>query len=1676
MFKKLTAKTYTTTVGDYEFKLLLGKGSFSDVWLAKEQDSDSDVAVKVLKDHEIQPAMLELMKQEVMLLSHLHHPHLSEVYHFGYIPEIKRYFYSSEYCTGKTFLNACEGNDFQYFETVLQQVLRALECIHSQGIIHFDVKSDNILVQETNGQPQAKLIDFNVALRKEQLTNSQRGTPVYWAPEIFLKSTSVDHRVDLYALGMLCYYFLMQRWPFTSKQLKDIREWHINGKIPEEFVQHKTIPDSLKELTIKLLAKRPSKRFSNATIALNFLNLTFESETEPSFSQDFLLPSEGPLIEREKEMSQILDTIDMVFIHQRSPFSHSLLLHGPIGSGKTRLLKEVRHELELKNISAIHFSFRKRQYQWKDFAEKFGLLHNVEDSLTDLNLINGVQNLKARAKTLLKYFRAHPCVFLIDDIHEADEEWQQLFKELKAQLHETKKMGVHIPFLLLETEKGDDVEIQEEHIQIELKPLSCEGIQSYLSLLFGQRKQLENLGEKLFHFSHGLPLLLIEGLKSVLPTFREGGDLDEVLKESNLDEIYQNRLDSLADEEREFLQCLSLIDRSIYLEELPQLFHFSLDECIRLVTRLQEKGLIQREHKDFDSLSGLEEISISSQSLSWAVQKSIPLHQVKNYHLKIAKGLDQIEYVTPDEKAHHFLHAEEQEQARKLYLEGAKSYYQQAQYHSAYFCYQEARKLISREDSSYTEITTQIIRLLIAMGSLKSAHDVLNGMTDDHIEIVELRAWLALNERKFKEAKSFFKRVLEKNSKEVSALRKMRLLIALGNIYLQEGDFQGAVQIFEDAYDLEKQFSATQKKKIINPQLGLAWLLTGQREQALTFFAEKMKDLSSYELSDQFGLLGSYGYALMSCGQLDQAAKLFEKTFQIADKTGLTHGLSPIVNNLLSTWMKQAEYGKCIQLVQKLNENQWMNSSLQDFLYYLLAQTSLWNRLGQKEKARQCLDQGISLCKESKQDVLPWFLLLQGFWQKEFGNQEEAKSFFLQLLRKEKEAETIVLWVRFALAEISLQEKNAGKGLSYLSLPVEEKQVDDELLARWQLLKIKLQICEHRSNDVSKQFHDLISTCQQKNQKDVLWEVYRVYSEWQKIRNDQSAEQESLKKAKALEYEILKALPEEYQDRYLYYQKKEFFYQQEEKEDTMSSQNVFHKILEINQKLIMEHHNDRLLEMILDAALELIQAEEGMILLLDANDAFQPQVARNLKKEDLDVLQFSQSIATKVAQTGQVICSQDASLDDNLNVFESVMAMNLKSVICVPLKEKNKTFGVIYLATQQRTTAISEDRIKFVEAFANQAALAIQNAKLFQEKERLEEQLKKRLDHTEQALCDKEDELHVLQSRLSSDTRGTRYAYKNIIGNSKKMESVLKIMDKITNAKVSVYVHGETGTGKELIARALHENSERKSSPFLAINCSAFSETLLESELFGHVKGAFTGADRDRKGMFELANGGTLFLDEVADMTLSMQAKILRVIQEQEVVRVGGNQAHKFDVRLVCATNKDLKQLIQEGKFREDLYFRLAGMTLNLPPLRERKEDLSLLVHHFLEKIKKENQLPKKLHLSQKAMKKVLHYNWPGNIRELEQCLTTACFLAERGVIDEENIVLQNDLYQNLSSQSTSSNADGISFDPIKKLKDYEKEIILKTLNYCEGNKSETAKVLGMSRLTLHKKVNLYGL
>ncbi len=412
----------------------------------------------------------------------------------------------------------------------------------------------------------------------------------------------------------------------------------------------------------------------------------------------------------------------------------------------------------------------------------------------------------------------------------------------------------------------------------------------------------------------------------------------------------------------------------------------------------------------------------------------------------------------------------------------------------------------------------------------------------------------------------------------------------------------------------------------------------------------------------------------------------------------------------------------------------------------------------------------------------------------------------------------------------------------------------------------------------------------------------------------------------------------------------------------------------------------------------------------------------------------------------------DVSKDDRF--FRGIDRMEnfeTRSMICVPLLTRKGFLGVLY-ALNKLKGIFTERDIRLLEIVSGTMAVAIENAQFYGEIRQYTRTLE------QEAL------------RLRSEVQD-RFSLQGIVGSSAAMQKVFGLVEKVIDTTSTVLVQGETGTGKELFARAIHYSGPRKDKPFVAENCAALSETLLESELFGHVKGAFTGAVTDKKGLFELADGGTIFLDEIGEMSQGMQVKLLRVLQEGNLRPVGGSQHLKMDVRLIASTNRDLEEMVRNDLFREDLFFRIHIFPVTIPPLRERIEDIPMLVNHFLRKYAKKFG-GGTVRCEPEALETLSEFNWPGNVRELENEVERAMTLA-----GTDRIIKQEHLSERIKALKETSLTMGRGPETIQQVTArIEQNMILRALRQTNGNRTRAARMLGLTRQGLLKKIARYGL
>jgi transcriptional regulator with GAF, ATPase, and Fis domain len=474
-----------------------------------------------------------------------------------------------------------------------------------------------------------------------------------------------------------------------------------------------------------------------------------------------------------------------------------------------------------------------------------------------------------------------------------------------------------------------------------------------------------------------------------------------------------------------------------------------------------------------------------------------------------------------------------------------------------------------------------------------------------------------------------------------------------------------------------------------------------------------------------------------------------------------------------------------------------------------------------------------------------------------------------------------------------------------------------------------------------------------------------------------------------------------------------------------------HDLYRFSDRLLASGDIERLIEALIDEVIRVTRADKGFLVLVE-NSELNVKVARNLDRQNIAnaLERLSDSVVNRVLQTKKPLIVSDALHDADFKASESVVNLKLCSVMCVPLLERGggPAFGLIYLGNDRIANHFEQRSLELLTIYAAQASLLIRNALLL-------------------------SELTLENRALKTAQEESRFG--DIIGSSENMREVFRKLEKIAPTDIPVLITGETGTGKELIARELHRRSPRRGGPFVTINCGAIPENLLESELFGHVKGAFTGAVATRIGKFQAANAGTLFLDEVGELPVSLQVKLLRALQDKIITKVGDNRGESVDIRVIAATNRVVEEEIKKGTFREDLYYRLNVVGLHLPPLRERGDDIEVIARHLLTRYAKEFSSTAKA-FAPSGLQAMRRYAWPGNIRQLENRIKKAVVLAEGPLVTAEDLDLRSE-----------------NLDPIQTLaqavEEYKERYIDEVLRRNGENRTKTARDLGVDARTVFR-------
>jgi Nif-specific regulatory protein len=936
------------------------------------------------------------------------------------------------------------------------------------------------------------------------------------------------------------------------------------------------------------------------------------------------------------------------------------------------------------------------------------------------------------------------------------------------------------------------------------------------------------------------------------------------------------------------------------------------------------------------------------------------------------------------------------------------------------------------------------------------------GMRLDVAELLNRIAWLHREKSDYEAARTSSERALQLLDPSEPNIVFGYVMNMLGVIEYALGNWQKSHELLLESLKVGEKVGSERLCKVASTNLGNTLWKLGDWVNALQYY--KMNLALSESEGDLFDLITAYnniGIIEFSRGNFQVAVGYFEKSIRVDEKIGAVEFEALARENLaeafemLGRWSDAlAQYNRCLAL-QGFDETRASRSSV----YIPLAR--LMNKKGDIARAMSYAQKALAAAERARdEDLIAEASYVMANIEDERENYLEAERYLArsmsifeshQTTQGLARAHTAAASMAFAQQRIDEATRHAELGAKFAG------QLDDRFtLAKNDWIWGKILSSQGNREAANAKFDSARTTFEELQ---TPYELARLMFDVGLLKEEPEEATQTIRSAIRI-FERLEATHDLERARGALFRIKPAG-----KAPDSGVVGLYEVVKIINSTLNLEE----VLNRVLDLAIRRVRGERGMIILLDPiTSALRTRIVRNIKDTEGGSRRSPQSIVKEVIQSGQSVISADARADARFVESESVIAENIMSILCVPLVIRDRIAGAIYVDHREAKHLFSQKDLTFIEAFADQAAIAIENARLY-------------------------EELEEARARLSLENESLRREVlvekhlDSVVGGSEAVARIQFSIRKASSGHSTVLLRGESGTGKGLIARIIHNVSPRRNGPFIMFNCAALPETLAESELFGHEKGAFTGADRRKLGRFELANGGTIFLDEIGKVSLAIQAKLLRVVEDKEFERVGGTNTIKTDVKIIAATNLDIEKAIEQQTFREDLYYRLNIIPLVLPPLRERKDDIPLLAEHFIKKICKDLGVETK-RLEPGVLDLFTRYNWPGNIRELEATIHRAI------VMSNDETITRNDFYGLFAEVGAAAGTAGplpmpgsllnpmvskmeITSDVYDEvMSSVDRQLIERALETSGGRIREAARRLGLARNTLKSKIQKYNL
>ena len=1624
----------------------LGEGRMGEVYSITDINAEVvPCALKLLKDESLSEAFIA----EYRLLRSLGHPAFVYAYGLGVDAESARLYMLLEHVEGPS-LEAYDGA-VDAGELCLT-LLSALDHLHRQGLVHGDIAPPNIIMS----QDGFRILDLGAAGPIGSGKGSTSGVLAFTAPER-LKGAAKDVASDLFSVGVTVFERIYGCHPFPDYPARvdaDVR--------PHRGQQ--THP--LDRVLDRLLSHDPQARFPSADAALSAVGAVFSNQEQ---SLSWPMWRDFPFVK-----SIAYDTLSKKVLRGleegRGSFSR---IGGSIGAGRSRFLGEIGALLAANGVPFRHYALLQAGSDGS-VLRRLLVDHQVPIEGTEVTDRTGLARTLARRILHALTQRVEPVALLIDGVQNADELTRGVLDALELLLEGLSERYANV-----------HVMVSDDTGETTLRPMESSSLEALIEKVFPGRRVTRTTIDTIQQACHGHPGRTIRALKRAINQGFLSSDSTAVkmdvegfigLKVPQSEQEEAGRTISLLSlGAREALGLLATAKHP-----LPSSFLGSHGEELAHagVATWKSKGredylvIATKEHRRY-ALGQFDELDAHTKLASLWLDRGEAGLAPRLWHsakMNLEQSIEQIEGNLSELPAQGALELIE------LLLEtqwptSPTVGLQAAQRAAANGRTDLAETLLSRT-LSLDCASVQRAECYLLMGRLDVRLARLGKAQESFLQGLEAANLPPLLRAKLLEGSS-------------------RASVFLGGLDDAESGAQKGLELTGDDSDaLSGRFFYT---------LGLvAWYrgdldLADKRLKKALILAERGKDPV-----EAAAVITAKGLVAHRRGRVSIASTYYQEAMHMGEEIGDGSRVLTALQNLGVIHHQEGEWKKALDTYQEALAHAEAEEQTGRIMQLCGNLGNLWRYLGDLERAREILSHGLDLATRESNRYMEG-LLLTNLGEVALMNEsfEEAQTHLSKAVTLTAETKSAAeeLEARLDLGRLYLEQKKFDESREQLSIAL--KMAVDGGHASYKVRAQALLARGHRESvhgdksEAKRLMNDALSSLDSVKNLDFRWPIELESCQLASMDGNEDEASAYAHQVVATLQNLEDAVPADFKESFKRVTERQKALAiasplaKERQSDPKAKEGSFDtrwlRLVEINKRLTTEKDIRRLLEFIMDSSIILTQAERGFVLLDSdqANEGLEVHVARNIDQENIRNTKFkiSHSIASRVIEEGEPVLTIDAMEDSRYRDQLSVHDLKLRSVICLPMRMQGKVLGAIYLDNRFQAGAFDVDALAFMENFADQAGIALHNARLVQdlesskkaleaEREKVEELNEKLSEDLELRTKELEESHKVVIAQQQQLT--DRHRYDSLIGNSKPLRHIFGIMDRLLENTIPVLITGESGTGKELVARAIHFNGSRASRAFVAINCGAIPANLLESELFGHVRGAFTGANQDKKGLFEAAHGGTLFLDELGELPLEMQVKLLRVLQDGKFKKVGATSEIQVDVRIVAATNRQLETEISQGRFREDLYYRLSVVPIQLPPLRERSGDIALLVEHFLKKTR-DAGIGAVKSITPAALNTLKRYDWPGNVRQLEMVLKNVTLFCDNDELDTQDFQSFPDIVQG-------GGAGNVAHLSGRSLADIERSAIIQALQDNRGNKKKSAEMLGIDRRTLYNKLKAYNI